>query len=57
MIAVVKGMHRLGESLFLEVEMPSMGRLPVVGASTSRKGLSPSLRLPSTATIIRDASS
>ena len=30
MIAVVKGIHRLGESLFLEVEMPTMERLPLL---------------------------
>ena len=30
MIAVGKGIHRLGESLSLEVEMPTMGRLPLL---------------------------
>ena len=30
MIAVVKDIHRLGESLFLEVEMPTMERLPLL---------------------------
>ena len=30
MIVAVKDIHRLGESCFLEVEMPTMGRLPLM---------------------------
>ena len=33
---VVEGIHRLGESLFLEVEMPTMG-----SASTDEEGNAP----------------
>ena len=29
-VIVVEGMHRLGESLFLEVEMFTMGSLPLM---------------------------
>ena len=30
MIVVVKGIHRLGESPFLEIEMPTMGSIPLM---------------------------
>ena len=36
-VIVVKGIHRLGESLFLEVEMSTMGSLPLIKRGVLRR--------------------
>ena len=40
MIVAVKGIHRLGESHFLEVEMPTMGSLPRMKRGALRRPIS-----------------
>lgn len=37
MIVVVEGIHRLGESSFLEVEMPTTGSLPLMKRGALRR--------------------
>ena len=37
MIVVVEGIHKLGESPFLEVEIPTMGSLPLMKRRVLRR--------------------